>query len=85
MAGPGEGSESQSQSDFIFISLVSVFTSDVFSGLSLDGVSGGSGDEAELGFNEFNEFLMVFNTSSRNEDSVGVDVFKLELLEDVSV
>ena len=85
LASPRSRSESQSQSDVVFISLVSVFTSDVFSGLSLGGVSLSSGDEAELRFNEFNEFLMVFNTSSSNEDSVGVDVFKLELLEDVGV
>lgn len=84
-ARPGDGSESQSQSDVVFIGLVSVFTTSVFGRLSLSGVSGSGGDEAELGFNELNEFLMVFNTSSRNEDSVGVDVFKLELLEDVSV
>lgn len=84
-ARPGDGSEGQSQSDVVFITLVSVFTSGVFSRLSLGGVSGRGGDEAELGLNELNEFLMVFDTSSRNEDSVRVDVFELELLEDVSV
>lgn len=85
LASPRSRSESQSQSDVVFVSLVSVFTSDVFSGLSLGGVSLRSGDEAELRFNEFNEFLMVFDTSSSDEDSVGVDVFKLELLEDVGM
>lgn len=85
LRSPRSRSESQSQSNVVGVILVSVFTSDVFSGLSLVGLSVSSGDEAELRFNELNEFLMVFNTSSSDEDSVGVDVFKLELLEDVGV
>lgn len=77
--------ESQSQSGDVFIVLVSVFTSQVFSSLSLGDLTLDGRNEGELGLNELNEFLVIFNTSSSNEDSVGVDVFKLELLEDVGV
>lgn len=85
LSSPSSRLESQSQSGGVFVVGVSVFTSQILGSFSSTSVTLDGWDEGELGFNKFNEFLMVFNTSSSNEDSVGVDVFKLELLEDVSV
>lgn len=84
LASPRSRSEGKTDSDVVVFSDNSVFTTEVVGGFSSVGVTGDGGDEGELRFNEFNEFLVVFNTSGNNEDSVGVDVFKLELLEDVS-
>lgn len=83
LAVPRSRSESQGQSDIVGISVVSEFTTSIFRSFSGVSLSFNSGDEGELRFDEVNEFLMVFNTSSADGDSVGVNILKLELLDDV--
>ena len=81
---PGDGLEGKTQGEFIRIGDNSGFTSKIFRSFSSLDFSGDSGDEGELRFTEIDEFLVIFNTSSADEDSGRVDVFELELLKDIS-
>lgn len=81
VGSPRDGLEGEGQGDFVGLTGDSGLTSDIFSSFSGLDLTLDGGDEGELGVDEVDELGVVLDTGGTDEDSVGVDVFQLELLE----